>query len=91
MAELAVVLLRAGTSKGQIDLQQFVTALEMRIEPFTAEQAQIAAEAYRRFGKGFHPAQLNLGDCFSYALAMHYGEPLLFKGNDFGLTDVLVA
>jgi ribonuclease VapC len=51
-------------------------------------QAEIARAAWRRFGKGRHPAGLNYGDCFSYALARVSGEPLLFKGGDFALTDV---
>jgi ribonuclease VapC len=59
------------------------------IEPVTEEQARVAREAYRDFGRGSgHPAKLNFGDCFSYALAKVRGEPLLFKGNDFIHTDV---
>ena len=59
------------------------------IEPVTEEQARIARDAYRDFGKGGgHPAQLNFGDCFAYALAKATGEPLLFKGNDFKRTDI---
>ncbi len=59
------------------------------IEPVTEAQARIAREAYRDFGKGSgHPAQLNFGDCFAYALAKAAGEPLLFKGNDFIHTDI---
>jgi ribonuclease VapC len=59
------------------------------IEPVTDAQARIAREAYRDFGKGSgHPAQLNFGDCFAYALAKATGEPLLFKGNDFVHTDI---
>jgi ribonuclease VapC len=59
------------------------------IEPVTEHQANIAREAYRDFGKGSgHPAKLNLGDCFSYALAKVKNEPLLFKGNDFVHTDI---
>ncbi len=59
------------------------------IEPVTEAQARIAREAYRDFGKGSgHPAQLNFGDCFAYALAKATGEPLLFKGNDFVHTDI---
>lgn len=59
------------------------------IEPVTESQARIARQAYRDFGKGSgHPAKLNFGDCFSYALARATGEPLLFKGNDFRHTDV---
>jgi ribonuclease VapC len=58
------------------------------IEPVTPEQARLAREAYRDFGKGRHRARLNLGDCFAYALAKEMGEPLLFKGDDFLHTDV---
>jgi ribonuclease VapC len=58
------------------------------IEPVTAEQAKIARDAYRDFGKGRHRAGLNFGDCFAYALAKVTGEPLLFKGDDFLHTDV---
>lgn len=62
------------------------------IEPVTEIQARIAREAYRDFGKGSrHPAKLNFGDCFAYALARSSGEPLLFKGDDFIHTDVLAA
>ncbi len=57
----------------------------------TPEQARIARDAYRKFGKGRHPARLNMGDCFAYALAKSRGEPLLFKGNDFHHTDVEAA
>ena len=63
----------------------------MSIEPFTAEQAYAARQAFRDFGKGRHPAGLNLGDCFSYALAKLAGEPLLFKGSDFSRTDIVAA
>lgn len=60
------------------------------IEPVTAEHAKSARQAYRDFGKGSgHPARLNFGDCFSYALASEAGEPLLFKGEDFSKTDVV--
>lgn len=62
------------------------------IEPVTHAQAEVARAAYRDFGKGSgHPAKLNFGDCFAYALAKASGEPLLFKGNDFGYTDVVPA
>jgi ribonuclease VapC len=64
----------------------------VRVEAVTIEQARIAREAYRDFGKGSgHPAGLNLGDCFAYALATSLGEPLLFKGPDFSQTDVRPA
>jgi ribonuclease VapC len=65
---------------------------QLVIEPVTEGQARIAREAYRDFGKGSgHQAKLNFGDCFAYALAKELGEPLLFKGNDFSCTDVLLA
>jgi ribonuclease VapC len=61
----------------------------LAIEPVDAAQAALARAAYRAYGKGTgHPAQLNFGDCFSYALAKATGEPLLFKGDDFGRTDI---
>jgi ribonuclease VapC len=57
--------------------------------PLSVAQGRLAREAYRRFGRGTgHPAQLDLGDCFAYALARDLGEPLLFKGVDFALTDI---
>lgn len=62
------------------------------VEPVTEIQAKIAREAYRDFGRGSgHPAKLNFGDCFSYALAKSVNEPLLFKGDDFRHTDVTAA
>ena len=62
------------------------------IEPVTAEQAKIARQAYRDYGKGSgHPAGLNFGDCFSYALTRVNREPILFKGDDFGHTDLQSA
>jgi len=62
---------------------------EIMIEPVTAEQARIARQAYRDFGKGSgHPAKLNFGDCFSYALAREKREPILFKGDDFVHTNL---
>jgi ribonuclease VapC len=61
----------------------------VEVEPVTARQAELAREAYRAFGRGSgHPAHLNYGDCFAYALAMERDEGLLFKGRDFGCTDV---
>jgi ribonuclease VapC len=62
------------------------------IEPVTAGQARVARDAYRDFGKGSgHPARLNFGNCFAYALARAMGEPLLFQGGDFSQTDVASA
>jgi ribonuclease VapC len=71
------------------DLELLVAGTSLRIAPFDAQQSILAFEAYRRFGKGTgHPAQLNLGDCASYALAKSRGLPLLFKGSDFAQTDI---
>lgn len=73
-------------------LDELLDAMGIVIEPVTAEQARIGREAYRDFGRGNgHPAQLNFGDCFAYALAATTGEPLLFKGADFAHTDVRSA
>src|SRR5579859_7737199 len=68
-------------------LDDFVRETQVRIEPVTVEQGKLARDAYRDFGKGRHRAGLNLGDCFAYALAKDKREPLLFKGDDFKLTD----
>lgn len=63
--------------------------MSITIEPLTERQARIARDAYQRFGRGSgHPARLNMGDCFSYALARDLGEPLLFQGEDFLQTDI---
>lgn len=84
-AEAAVVI--DTRQPGAFD--QFVTNLDIEIVPFNLEQAEIARETYRRFGKGSgHPAKLNFGDCLSYAVAVALDQPLLFKGNDFSYTDV---
>jgi ribonuclease VapC len=79
---------------GKAGVDQFdvlLKRLDCELVAADAEQALVARQAFIKFGKGNHPASLNLGDCFSYALARYAGEPLLFKGNDFGRTDVAVA
>jgi ribonuclease VapC len=71
---------------------EFLREGNLIIEPVTEEQAQIARRAYQDYGRGSgHPARLNLGDCFAYALARVTGEPLLFKGDDFVHTDITPA
>lgn len=73
-------------------LDDFISEARLTIEPVTEQQARIARDAYRDFGKGSgHPARLNFGDCFAYALAKAAREPLLFKGNDFPHTDITSA
>src|ERR1017187_8329084 len=69
----------------------FSRRAEIVIEPVTVDQAHLARQAFLDFGKGRHPAKLNFGDCFAYALAKATGEPLLFKGEDFSKTDVRAA
>lgn len=71
---------------------RFIATGKIAIEPLTALQAGIARDAYRRYGKGSgHPAKLNFGDCMAYAVAMNLKLPLLFKGDDFRLTDIAPA
>lgn len=73
-------------------LDELIAEFDIAIEPVTAEQARIARQAYRDYGKGSgHRANLNFGDCFSYALARDKREPILFKGDDFIHTDLRSA
>lgn len=74
---------------GEVDALRRRLGLELM--PFDDTQAAIAREALQRFGRGRHPARLNLGDSFAYALARHLNEPLLFTGDDFARTDVAAA
>lgn len=90
-ASLLEASIVAETRKGEAagrELDLFVYRADIEIVPVDQEQAEIARIAWRRYGKGRHPAGLNYGDCFSYALAKVSGAPLLFKGNDFSHTDV---
>ena len=89
--EAAMVLEgQRGLPAGRI-LDTYLQEAMIELEPVTIEQAHAARRAWRRFGRGNHPAGLNYGDCFAYALAEIRREPLLFKGEDFALTDVEVA
>jgi ribonuclease VapC len=87
----AVLLRRFGESAvGDFDL--LVVRAGIILDPFDADQEELALDGYRRFGKGSgHPAQLNLGDCAAYALARSRDLPLLFVGNDFSRTDIEAA
>lgn len=89
--EAAMVVESRTGAAGGLDLDRLIERGQVRLEPVTPEQAHVARQAWRRFGRGNHPAALNYGDCFAYALAEVTQEPLLFKGNDFVLTDVAVA
>jgi ribonuclease VapC len=89
--ELSMVLEATAGDTGILACDTFFRNNEIRLEPFTEEHALAARHGFSSYGKGRHPAGLNLGDCFSYALAKVTGEPLLFKGNDFRKTDVTPA
>jgi ribonuclease VapC len=82
-----VIETRLGEAGGS-ELDLWLHKVGVEIVAVDAEQADLARRAWRRFGKGRHPAGLNYGDCFSYALAATTEEPLLFKGNDFSQTDI---
>ncbi len=94
VSAVSVVELAAVTSRDDAlfsDLGDFLSEPYIDVAPVDGAQAAIAVEAYRRFGKGRHPAGLNLGDVFPYALARQRGLPLLFKGGDFSRTDIRSA
>ena len=82
--EAAIVIDRERDPVSSAELDALLDTLSIDIEPVTASQAKLARQAYRDFGKhSGHPARLNFGDCFAYALAIERGEPLLYKGDDF--------
>ena len=81
---------RAGPSASTL-LDALTVRFDIQLVPVTTGQVEVARVAWREFGKGNHPAGLNFGDCFTYALAKITGEPLLFKGNDFSRTDIKPA
>lgn len=90
--ETSIVIGRINNPIMNRQIDELMEEFSIEIEPFTAEQARIARQAYRDFGKGSgHPANLNFGDCFAYALARVKRQPLLYKGDDFVYTDVRSA
>jgi ribonuclease VapC len=90
--EAAIVIDRLRNPMLSLLLDDVIERARISIEPLTAAQAKIARQAYRDYGKGSgHPAKLNFGDCFSYALARDKREPLLYKGDDFVHTDLRPA
>ena len=89
--ELSMVALKRGDVLSERRMEQLLEKLNIVIAPISVAQAKIARDAYRDFGKGRNKAGLNLGDCFSYALARERKEPLLFKGNYFSKTDITSA
>lgn len=82
-----VIEARFGEAGGR-ELDLLIHKAQIQVEPVDQEQAEIARETYRTYGKGHHPAALNYGDCFAYALSSARGEPLLYKEDDFTKTDI---
>lgn len=89
--EAAFVVEGRKGAEGRERLARFFQLTGAEIVPVSVQQSELAVEAFRRFGKGRHPARLNIGDCFAYALAKATREPLLYKGGDFALTDIAAA
>jgi ribonuclease VapC len=88
LLETAIVIEARFGEDGGRELDLLIHKAQIEIAPFDQEQAEIAREAYRTYGRGRHPAALNYGDCFAYALSAVRGEPLLYKGDDFAKTNV---
>ena len=86
--EAAVAAERRGGLEARDRLDRLITRIGPEIVPFDEAHLGWARDAFRRFGKGRHPAALNLGDCMAYATARHAALPLLFKGDDFARTDI---
>lgn len=90
--ELSIVIRRLEDPVVERRVEDLLEALRITVEPFTVAQGAVAQRAFADFGRGSgHPARLNFGDCFAYALARESGEPLLFKGDDFTHTDLTPA
>ena len=85
MTEALIVAARRGFSR---DMNRIITSVVTQIIDVTPARARLAAEAYRLWGKNFHKASLNFGDCFAYATAREFDCPLLYIGNDFAQTDI---
>lgn len=87
--EAGLIASRDPTGAYRAALEDLLREFDIRIEPVSERQARLALDPFRRYGKGTgHPAGLNFGDCFAYALAADMGEALLFKGDDFPRTDL---
>ena len=89
--EISIIIESRFGADGLRDLDAFIERAGIELAAVDLEQGNVARRAFSRFGKGRHPAGLNYGDCFAYALATVRGEPLLYKGNDFPQTDVVAA
>ncbi|MFL5257733.1 MAG: type II toxin-antitoxin system VapC family toxin [Rhodopila sp.] len=86
--EATMVVDRRGNTQAVDWLEDLIQQAEIEVMPVSVSQGEIARRAWRTYGRGIHPARLNYGDCFAYALAKEAREPLLFKGNDFAQTDI---
>lgn len=86
--ELGIVVEARFGDSAATDVEELLSAVAVEVVPLDADRARVALAAWRRFGKGRHPAGLNLGDCYSYSLASVTGGRLLYKGRDFDQTDV---
>ena len=91
LLEAGIAVLGRKGPEGLSYLSELIERSDIDISPIDKALAELALEAYRAFGKGRHPAALNFGDCFSYALAKHRNEPLLAKGTDFIRTDIALV
>ena len=91
LVEAGIVVHAMYGDHGERELDLLLSRARIETVAFSEEQSEVARSAFRRFGKGCHPAALNFGDCFSYALAAMIDEPLLFVGNDFARTDIQPA
>lgn len=80
-----------GLAAARADVTGFATRAKIAVVAIGLAEGEAALDAFERYGKGRHPAQLNMGDCFAYACARTHGVPLLFKGDDFGQTDMALA
>ena len=89
--EACLVVERELGEEGNRELDILLLKIGIETIAFNEAQLQVARHAFREYGKGRHPAGLNFGDCFSYALSRTSGEPLLFKGDDFSKTDVIAC
>jgi ribonuclease VapC len=91
LLECSIAVFKRTGETGVLWLEEFLKRAGIDIASVDADQSRAAIDAYRRFGKGRHPAGLNFGDCFAYALAAVTSEPLLYKGDDFAKTDIAAA
>ena len=91
LVETGIVMQVRRGDEAARDLDLLLAKLKIDIVPVSGKQANLARKAFQHYGRGRHPAKLNFGDCFAYALAKDSSAPLLFKGNDFSQTDIMIA